>query len=490
MKHLFLISLIFLTACSSEQSHTGTTPTDPPTHPFEAAGREVIVYTTAENTSYRLTPTDTLTFTDFGQPLETQACIFVDPSHTFQTFIGIGGAITDAAAETFYKLPKDVQQKILQAYYDSTKGIGYTLARTNIGSCDFSSGSYSYVADGDSSLKTFSIAHDEKFRIPLIRAAMKEAGGKLTLFASPWSPPAWMKDNHSLLHGGHLLPRFYHTWADYFVRFIHAYKKEGIPVWAVTVQNEPMASQTWESCIYTADMEKDFVKNDLGPVFRKNGLNTKIIIWDHNRDMMYQRASTVLNDPEAAKYVWGVGFHWYVHNDFANVERVHEAFPDKHLLFTEGCNYPFDLSKINEWHWGENYGISMVHDFNNGTEGWTDWNILLDQRGGPNHVGNYCYAPIHADTSTGRLYFMNSYYYIGHFSKFIRPGARRVVSSSMRDSLQTTAFINPDGKVAVVVLNVSNEKIPYHLWVQGKAAETVSLPHSIQTLMIRREKKE
>lgn len=484
MKKLVLISLVFITACASKQSHTGTASHDPSTSPYEAAGREVTVYTTAENTPYRLTPTDTVAFKDFGQPQETQPCIFIDPTHTFQTFIGIGGAITDAAAETFYKLPRDVQQKILQAYYDSTKGIGYTLARTNIGSCDFSSESYSYVADGDSSLKTFSVAHDEKFKIPLIKAATKEAGGKLTLFASPWSPPAWMKDNHSLLHGGHLLPRFYQSWADYFVRFIDAYKKEGIRVWAVTVQNEPMASQTWESCIYTADMERDFVKNDLGPTFRKNGLDTRIIIWDHNRDMMYQRASTVLNDPEAAKYVWGVGFHWYVHNDFDNVQRVHEAFPDKHLLFTEACNYPFDMSKIGDWNWGEKYGLSMVHDFNNGTEGWTDWNILLNQQGGPNHVGNYCYAPIHADTRTGKLYFMNAYYYIGHFSKFIRPGARRIISSSTVDSLQTTAFINPDGKIAVVVLNVTGEKIPYHLWAQGKAAEAVSLPHSIQTLVV------
>jgi glucosylceramidase len=484
MNKLLVISLVFITACASRQSHTGTTSHDPSTSPFEVAGREVTVYTTAENTPYRLTATDTLAFKDFGQPQETQACIFIDPSHTFQTFIGIGGAITDAAAETFYKLPQDVQQKILQAYYDSTKGIGYTLARTNISSCDFSSDSYSYVADGDSSLKTFSVAHDEKFKIPLIKAATKEAGGKLTLFASPWSPPAWMKDNHSLLHGGHLLPRYYQSWADYFVKFIDAYKKEGIPVWAVTVQNEPMASQTWESCIYTADMERDFVKNDLGPTFRKNGLDTKIIIWDHNRDMMYQRASTVLNDPEAAKYVWGVGFHWYMHNDFDNVQRVHEAFPDKHLLFTEACNYPFDMTKINDWNWGEKYGVSMVHDFNNGTEGWTDWNILLNQQGGPNHVGNYCYAPIHADTRTGKLYFMNAYYYIGHFSKFIRPGARRIISSSTVDSLQTTAFINPDGKIAVVVLNVTGEKIPYHLWARGKAAETVSLPHSIETLVV------
>lgn len=485
MKRIVFIGLLFLIACSSQQNdkmagHNIQAPDD-----YSVDNKQAVVYTTAENTDDRLSVTDTLTFKDFGQPLETQVCIFVDPAHTFQSVLGIGGAITDASAETFYQLPEDKQQEILQAYYDTTKGIGYTLARTQINSCDFSSGSYTYVEDNDTALKTFSVKHDEQYRIPLIKAADKVVGGKLTLFASPWSPPAWMKDNDNMLHGGHLKPEYYSTWANYFVKFIQAYQEEGIDVWGVSVQNEPMASQTWESCIYTADMERDFVKNDLGPAFRKAGLgDKKIIIWDHNRDLMYQRASTVLNDPEAAKYVWGVGFHWYMHDDFDNVKRVHEAFPQTHLLFTEGCNYPFNLDSVYAWHWGENYGRSMVHDFNNGAVGWTDWNILLNQIGGPNHVGNYCFAPIHADTVTGKLYYMNSYYYIGHFSKFIRPGAKRIISSSNRDKLLTTAFVNPDGKIAVIVLNLSGEKLPYYLWIKGKAAQTVSLPHSIATLLI------
>jgi glucosylceramidase len=169
---------------------------------------------------------------------------------------------------------------------------------------------------------------------------------------------------------------------------------------------------------------------------------------------------------------------------FDNVARVHETFPSKSLLFTEGCAESFKASRINEWIWGERYGTSMVHDFNNGNVAWTDWNILLDENGGPNHVGNFCFAPVHADTKTGKLIYMNSYYYIGHFSKFIRPGAQRIISSSNRDKLQTTAFINTDGKLAVVVLNTSNDKISYNLWINGDATETVSLPHSIATLIV------
>jgi glucosylceramidase len=246
-----------------------------------------------------------------------------------------------------------------------------------------------------------------------------------------------------------------------------------------------MAIQSWESCIYTAEEERDFLKNYLGPALQKDGLKDKrIIIWDHNRSLMYQRASVVLDDPAAAQYVWGVGFHWYMGDDFENVKRVKEAYPKTHLLFTEACNYPFDFSKINDWQGGETYAKSMINDFNNGAEGWTDWNVLLDEKGGPNHVQNFCYAPIHADTKTGKLYYMNSYYYIGHFSKFIRPGAKRIISSSTTDQLLTTAFLNTDGKIAVVILNLSNQAQPFILWLGGKATRTSSPAHSIITLVI------
>jgi glucosylceramidase len=458
--------------------------------PAAPAVKKVVVYTTAENTKLRLTQTETVQFADFGQPKETQPCVFVDPTLTFQTFVGIGGALTDASAETFAKLNKDKQQELLQQYYDVNKGIGYSLARTNIHSCDFSSGSYTYVNDNDADLKSFSVAHDKEFRIPFIKQAIAAAGGKLTLFASPWSPPAWMKDNNDMLHGGKLLPKYNQSWANYYVKFIKAYESEGIPVWGLTVQNEPMAVQTWESCVYTGEEERDFIKNFLGPTLQKAGMSDKkLIAWDHNRDLLFQRASTVLNDPEAAKYVWGIGFHWYEDwagggNVYENVKRVAEAYPGKNLIFTEGCVDKFDFAKIGEWKMGEKYGLSMINDFNNGTAAWTDWNVLLDETGGPNHVSNFCFAPVHADTRTGELHYLSSFYYIGHFSKFIRPGAKRIASSGSRGQLLTTAFLNTDGKIAVVVMNQSDTKIPYRLWIADQAAEVTSLPHSIQTLVV------
>ncbi len=451
---------------------------------------QVTVYTTAENSSLRLSKTATLAFSPYGQPFETEPAIFVDPNKSFQTFVGIGGALTDASAETFAKLPKNKQAELLDKLYGKLNGIGYTLARTNINSCDFSSDSYTYVTENDKDLKSFNIAHDLKYKIPFIKQAIAAAGGKLTLFVSPWSPPAWMKDNHSMLQGGKLLPAYYQSWSNYYVKYIYSLQKLNIPVWGLSVQNEPMAKQRWESCLYTAEEERDFIKNFLGPTLTRSGLaDKKLIAWDHNRDLLYQRANTILSDPNAAKYVWGIGFHWYEDwtgggKLFDNVRRVNEAFPKTNLIFTEGCAESYDLKKINDWKWGETYGRSLINDFNNGTVGWTDWNVLLDERGGPNHVGNFCFAPVHADTETGELTYLNSYYYIGHFSKFIRPGAKRIISSTSRGQLLTTAFKNTDGSIIVVVMNQSNESIPYHMGIGNKAVAYTSQPHSIQTLVV------
>lgn len=453
------------------------------------AGRSAVVYTTAHNTALRLRPADTLAFKAAEPTSEGQVYVFVDPRKTFQTFIGIGGALTDASAETFAKLPPSRQEELLSAYYDADRGIGYTLARTNIHSCDFSSESYTYVAEGDGTLTSFSVAHDLQFKIPLIKRAMAVSGNRLNLFASPWSPPAFMKDNGDMLHGGKLLPEHARAWALYYTKFIKSYRAEGVPVWGITIQNEPMATQTWESCIYQPEDERDFLKNHLGPVMEQEGVSdVKIIVWDHNRDLIVQRAQAIFDDPEAAKYAWGIGFHWYEdwsggEQMYDNVALVSRLYPDKHLLFTEGTPANFDPAGYGRWDLGEEYGRSMIHDFNAGTEGWTDWNILLDERGGPNHVGNYCFAPIHADTRTGELIYTNSYYYIGHFSKFIRPGARRVLASPSRSMLLATAFRNQDGSVAVVVMNPTERRGPYYLTVGSSALEVTAPPHSIQTVV-------
>ncbi len=451
------------------------------------------VYTSAHNSHYKLSLTNEgIAFGEFVQPLETDASILVDEGKEFQTFLGIGAALTDASAETYFKLPKDMQDKFMESYFSTENGIGYSLARTHIHSCDFSTGSYTYVDEGDSELITFNINHDRAFRIPFIKKAIASAGGKLTMYVSPWSPPAFMKTNNNMLQGGKLKPEFYQPWANYYAKFIKAYENEGIPIWGLTIQNEPMAVQRWESCIYTAEEERDFLKNYLGPTLEKADLGDKnIIVWDHNRDLLFQRANVILNDPEASKYVWGTGFHWYEDwKDgvpmFDAVKRVQEAYPDKNLIFTEGCNEGYNLERlINEDpKLAERYGRSMINDFNNGTVAWTDWNILLDETGGPNHVGNLCFAPVHGNTKTGELTFTNTYYYIGHFSKFIRPGAKRIVAVSSTNSLLTTAFKNTDGSIIIVVMNQSDKAVNFSLTMQSKTAELNALPHSIQTITL------
>src|SRR5256884_2854207 len=460
------------------------------TQPVDAQ-RRAIVYTTAECTSFRLTPSDTLPFKPSEAISEGKVYVFVDRRKAFQPLIGIGGALTDAAAETFAKLPAARQDEVLAAYYSTDGGIGYTLGRTNIHSCDFSSESYTYVTEGDKDLTSFSIAHDLRYRIPLIKRAMAATGNRLKLFASPWSPPAYMKDNNDVLHGGHLRPEFYRAWALYYTKFIKSYRQAGVPIWGITVQNEPMAAQTWESCGYQATDERDFVKNYLGPAMVEQGLrDVNVMVGDHNRDLILQPAQTILDDPAAAKYVWGVAFHWYEDwsggtQMYDNVALVHQLYPTKHLLFTEGTPANSDSTAYGRWSLGEAYGRSMIHDFNSGTEGWTDWNILLDERGGPNHVGNFCFAPIHADTRTGALIFTNSYYYIGHFSKFVRPGARRILASPSRSMLLATAFVNLDGTVAVVVMNPTARGGQYSLAVGSASVEISSRPHSIQTVVFK-----
>lgn len=475
---ILLFSALMAIGCSSSKETNTSNP------------NTIEVYTSANGTNLRLSKSNNqYTVKEVKQPLETQTCVFVNPNKEFQTFLGIGGAITDASAEVFAKLSPEKQQEFLNAYFSEKDGIGYSVLRTNMNSCDFSSASYTYVQDGDKDLNSFDISIDKRFKIPMLKKAMNLIGSKASFYISPWSPPAFMKDSNNMLRGGKLLPQYYQSWANYYVKYIDALQKEGLPVWGLTVQNEPMATQIWESCIYTAEEERDFLKNYLGPTLKKAGFgDKKITIWDHNRDLITQRASTVLDDKEASKYVWGVGFHWYENwsggeQMYQNVGIVNEMYPDKNIFFTEGCVEKFDAAKYHLWANGERYGKSMINDFNNGTVGWTDWNILLDENGGPNHVKNFCFAPVHADLQTGELIYTPSYYFIGHFSKFIKKGAKRISSSASRSGLLTTSFLNPDGKMVTVVMNESDKQVNYLLCVGTKATEIIILPKAIQTII-------
>ena len=334
------------------------------------------------------------------------------------------------------------------------------MARTHINSCDFSLGNYAHVEkENDPELNTFSLERNRISLIPLIKDALKKRKNNIRIMASPWSPPAWMKTTGEMNYGGKLKNEYRHIWADYYCKFIEHYESEGIPMWGLSVQNEPEAKQTWDSCLYTAEEERDFVKNHLGPSLEKHNLSDKkLIIWDHNRDMMVERARTVLNDPEAAKYVWGTGFHWYCGDHFDKVQQVHDEFPDKQLIFTEGCQE--GGPHIGSWDLGERYATSIINDLNRWTVAWIDWNLILDEKGGPNHVGNYCSAPIIVDTKSQELLYQSSYYYIGHFSKFIMPGDKIVNSVNTNKNIEVLSSIKKDkSSTQTVILNKNDSDV-------------------------------
>jgi glucosylceramidase len=409
--------------------------------------------------------------------------VWLDAARRLQRIEGFGGAFTEAAAVTWQQLPAEVQQQVLREAFDPAHGNGYTLCRVHMNSCDFSLGNYAHAdVPDDFALEHFNIERDRRALIPFIHAAQAVAGRPLQLLMSPWSPPAWMKTTGAMNHGGKLRPECRAAWAQCYVRFIQAYAAEGIPIWGLTVQNEPMATQRWDSCLYTAEEERDFVRDHLGPALHAVGLgHVKIIVWDHNRDELVERAGTIYRDTAASKYIWGAGFHWYMEDHFEHVQLLHDAWPDKALLFTEGCQEggPHHGS----WAVAERYGRSLINDLNRWTVGWIDWNLLLDQHGGPNHVGNFCSAPLLADVPTGALYPQPSHAALGHFARFVHPGAQRVLCAATKEALECTAFVNPDGSRVVVVMNRGDATCDFVLR-EGADDFVVEMPgHAFVTLV-------
>jgi len=455
---------------------------------LSAAPRPWSVFETARDNGHRLSAV-AAPLPDDGQDKsragssQQRDTLSVDPAQKFQEMVGFGGALTESSAWVLAQLPAEKRAEVIRRYYDPREGIGYTLARTHINSCDFSLSMWSLAeTPGDYDLHDFTLAPMRKWIMPLIHDAGKTAGrDRFKLLASPWSPPAWMKTNFRMDDGGSLRREYRPAWANLMVKFVQAMRaEENLEVWALTVQNEPEAKQTWESCLYTPEEERDFVRDHLGPALHQAGLaSVKLIGWDHNRDRIEARADAMLGDPAAAKYLWGLGVHWYVSNDFAASARVHAKYPDKAILFTEGCWE--GGGKIGAWEHGEGYARQMIGDFRHWVNGYIDWNIALDQRGGPNHVGNFCDAPVIVDTNTKEVRYGPSFHYIGHFSKYVQPGAHRIASDGGPAALQSVAFANPDGSLVTVVLNETDAPVSFTLAAGGEALACTVPAHGIQT---------
>ncbi len=405
------------------------------------------------------------------------------PEVEYQTLLGFGGAITEAAGYAFSKLTKENQEKALELYFGSS-GNGYHLMRSHIDSCDFSLSTYAAMNDPeDKQMESFHLEREEQYILPLLRAGAKKAGKAFDLMLSPWSPPAFMKTNGDRTHGGRLKEEYRKAWAEYICRYIKEYEKKGFNINRLTIQNEPLAVQTWDSCIYSAEEEKVFLRDYLYPTLAEQGLeHIKLNIWDHNKERMYERAKAIL-DEETLGMVDGVAFHWYSGDHFEAICLTHEAFPEKELIFTEGC---VEYSRFNadQLKNAEMYAHDIMGNLNAGMTGFIDWNIFLDEKGGPNHVGNYCDAPIMVDTQTGELVVKLSYDYIGHFSKYIKPGAKRIGLSKYTSDLEVIAFKNPEGSLVLVALNRTDSKLPVMIRLNGELIEFELPERSIATALL------
>ncbi len=495
-RSLWLLGLLFLmvTACKQTQDNT--------------AASNVKVYQTASNGD----KLKEVGLSNDDQPATITISINAEELH--QTITGFGGAFTESSAYLYHKLGSDNKQKLLDAYF-SDSGANYSLMRTHMNSCDFSIDHYSYApVANDTFLDSFSIQEDVMDLIPLIKDAQKTSTNGFKIIASPWTAPPWMKDNNDW-YGGKLLEEFYPTWANFFVKYTKEYQKLGIPIWAFTVENEPLGNNAnWESMHYSPEEMVDFVKNHLSPTLQQNEINGRLLMYDQNRGKELNEWTDVyLKDTALLSMIYGTAVHWYNSTyDWypESLEETHNKAPNKHIIETEGC-IDAEVPHWNDdaWYWSKEatdwgwdwaseedkkyhpkyvptfrYARDIIGCLNSHVEGWVDWNILLDEKGGPNLAQNWCIAPVLANVEKDELYFTPLYYVLSHFSKFIRPEAKRISIETSNDKLMATAVKNNDGSIAVQVLNTSDTPVVFELNGINVTTKITIAKQAIQTVLI------
>ena len=406
------------------------------------------------------------------------------PSVTYQTFEGFGGALTESAGYIYGQMNQAQKEEMLQAYFDANQ-MGYRMARIPIDSCDFSLGHYEAVEHAeDKAFAQFQLERVEENIFPLLNDAQKVYGGNLEIMLTPWSPPAYMKTNGDRNHGGELKPEYKKVWADYICRYIKEYRKRGYLVKRISLQNEPKAVQTWDSCIYTAQQEKEFLRDYMWPALQEHDLtDIEVFIWDHNKERVYERACEII-DETTDHMVAGIAFHWYSGDHFEALRMIRDRFPDKKLILSEACIEYSKFASDDYLKNAQKYAHDMIGNMNNGMNAFYDWNIVLNEEGGPNHVGNFCDAPFLYDTKKKELIRRNTADYLWHFTHFIKPGAVRIGFSRYSDELEATAFLNPDHQIVVVLLNRNDHDIKVNVRLEDKMAEILVKGNSIGTAVI------
>lgn len=445
---------------------------------------------------------------------DTPVSLTLRPDQKFQTITGFGGAFTESSAYLLNRLSKENRQKIIDAYFGE-EGANYSLTRTHMNSCDFSISNYSYSpVEGDKDLEHFTIEEDQEDLIPFIKDAMAASKDGFKIFASPWTAAPWMKDNNSWV-GGKLLPEYYDTWALFFSKYVDAYKQEGIDIWGFTVENEPLGNgNNWESMHFTPEEMTEFVVNHLGPKLEADGKgDLKILGYDQNREHLKEWVDVMFKDEASSKYYDGTAIHWYASTYEVFPEELqyaHEKAPNKYLIQSEACvDAEVPVWKDDAWYWKKEatdwgwdwapekdkylhpkyapvnrYARDIIGCLNNWVDGWVDWNMVLDKKGGPNWFKNWCVAPVIVDPENDEVYFTPLFYTLAHFSKYIRPGAVRIGIDSTDEDLMVTAAHNPDDTISVIIFNESDSPKSLELSLNEESVVFSIDQKAIQTVVI------
>ena len=419
----------------------------------------------------------TIEMTEDIRGIESQV-VNIYPELSYETFEGFGGAVTEAAGYIYSLMNDEQKKKVIETYFSPEK-MNYRLVRVHMDSCDFSLGLYEAMSNSeDTELKSFSFERTEKYILPMLEYAKKTAGENLKLMLTPWSPPAFMKTNGKRTGGGKLKPEYRKLWAEYICRYIREFQNRGFAVQRISIQNEPKAVQTWDSCLFTAEEEKSFLRDFLYPTMKSHGFeNIEVFIWDHNKERIYERVRDTV-DEETREMVSGAAFHWYSGDHFEGLELVRRLYPELKLIMSESClEYSiFDEKNI------ESVTNKLCHeiigDLNHGMCAFYDWNLLLDEKGGPNHVGNYCHAPFLYDVEKKKLLPQKTQEQYEMFSHFICPGSVRVQTTKFTEQIDTVAYRTPDGRIVLILLNKGKELEAVNIRL-GKMVGSLLLPAGI-----------
>lgn len=405
----------------------------------------------------------------------------------YQKLEGFGGALTDGAAYVFSCLSKEQKEKVLSTYFDEDC-MGYNQVRIHMDSCDFCTHMYEANSDEeDENLEKFSFEDTERYVIPFLKEAEKRAGKKLKIMLSAWSPPAYMKTSGQKKKGGSLKPEYRARWAQYMCRYVEEFTKRGYEVVRMSCQNEPKAEQEWESCVYTAKEEQEFLRDYLAPALKKHGFcDIELFIWDHNKERVYERAKEII-DESCQELVAGIAFHWYSGDHFEALDLFRQMYPKKKLILSESCLEFGKYDREDQLTNAKRLAHDMIGNLNHGMVGFYDWNVILDSEGGPNHVGNFCDAPFLYDMDKGMLMERRCLKYYWHFMHFIKPFAVRVATTKYTDKLDFTAWKNADGQLVFVLLNKSGECLECHLRFGGEDMQMKIEAHTIISGQIMRK---